>query len=64
MFHAARKRVYTFSCNRLGIASGVILCLSLLCASPIHAQVVAQYDFEDGTAQGWTSFNGASTPVN
>jgi endo-1,4-beta-xylanase len=45
-------------------ASGVILCLSLLCASPIHAQVVAQYDFEDGTAQGWTSFNGASAPVN
>jgi endo-1,4-beta-xylanase len=44
--------------------SGVILCLSLLCASPIHAQVVAQYDFEDGTAQGWTSFNGASAPVN
>lgn len=24
---------------------------------------MAAYDFEDGTAQGWTSFNGASTPV-
>ena len=45
-------------------ASGMILCLWLLCASPIHAQVVAQYDFEDGTAQGWSSFNGASAPVN
>ena len=22
------------------------------------------YDFEDGTAQGWGSFNGASTPTN
>lgn len=28
------------------------------------SQVVATYDFEDGTTQGWTSFNGASTPVN
>jgi endo-1,4-beta-xylanase len=28
------------------------------------AQVVATYDFEDGTTQGWSSFNGASTPVN
>ena len=30
----------------------------------MRAQVVAQYDFEDGTAQGWGSFNGASTPAN
>lgn len=28
------------------------------------AQVVATYDFEDGTAQGWTSFNGATAPAN
>ena len=26
-------------------------------------QMVATYSFEDGTADGWTSFNGASTPV-
>ena len=44
--------------------SGVILVLALLCASHLGAQVVATYDFEDGTAQGWSSFNGASTPVN
>jgi len=31
---------------------------------PLSAQVIAQYGFEDGTVQGWTSFNGASTPVN
>ncbi|HVT99842.1 MAG TPA: carbohydrate binding domain-containing protein, partial [Acidobacteriaceae bacterium] len=36
----------------------------LLVASPLRAQVVATYDFEDGTAQGWTSFYNASTPVN
>jgi endo-1,4-beta-xylanase len=41
-----------------------MLCLALFGASPIGAQVVAQYDFEDGTAMGWGSFNGASTPVN
>ena len=28
------------------------------------AQTIATYSFEDGTAQGWTSFNGASVPTN
>jgi endo-1,4-beta-xylanase len=41
-----------------------VLLLSLACAARLNAQVVATYDFEDGTAEGWTSFNGASTPVN
>jgi endo-1,4-beta-xylanase len=35
----------------------------LLMASPLRAQVVATYTFNDGTADGWTSFNGASTPT-
>jgi endo-1,4-beta-xylanase len=37
-----------------------------LVVSPARAsaQVVLSSDFEDGTAQGWTSFNGASTPTN
>ena len=34
--------------------------LALLSCSSAHAQVVAQYDFEDGSLQGWTSFCGAS----
>jgi len=38
--------------------------LALLCAQPARAQVIAQYGFEDGTVQGWTSFNGASAPAN
>ncbi len=38
---------------------GVALCASL----PVNAQVVATYSFADGTADGWTSFNGASNPV-
>jgi endo-1,4-beta-xylanase len=29
----------------------------------LGAQTVATYGFEDGTADGWSSFNGASTPV-
>jgi endo-1,4-beta-xylanase len=29
----------------------------------LQAQTVATYSFEDGTANGWASFNGASTPV-
>src|SRR5580692_8965357 len=36
------------------------LLLSARCA---QAQTVATYSFEDGTADGWTSFNGATTPV-
>ncbi len=40
------------------------LAYSLVMSAPATAQVVASYDFEDGTAQGWISFNGASTPAN
>ncbi len=36
----------------------------LLCTAPLHAQIVANYTFEDGTAQNWVSFYGASTPTN
>ncbi|HLK18830.1 MAG TPA: endo-1,4-beta-xylanase [Bryobacteraceae bacterium] len=42
----------------------VMVALTMFCARPIAAQVVATYDFEDGTAQGWASFNGASIPAN
>ena len=42
----------------------VLLGLSLCFTSPALAQVVATYDFEDGTTQGWVSFNGASAPAN
>ena len=39
------------------------LMLLLLAATPAWSQTVASWGFEDGTADGWTSFNGASTPV-
>ncbi len=35
----------------------------LFLASPLRAQVVATYDFEDGTAQGWSPF-GSPTLAN
>src|SRR5579872_189577 len=37
--------------------------LSLAYTATLHAQVVATYSFEDGTPDGWTSFNGASAPA-
>jgi endo-1,4-beta-xylanase len=36
---------------------------ALCAATPVKAQIVASYTFADGTADGWVSFNGASTPV-
>jgi endo-1,4-beta-xylanase len=41
----------------------VFLGLALCAAMPVSAQIVATYTFADGTADGWSSFNGASTPV-
>jgi endo-1,4-beta-xylanase len=52
MFHSVR---YSLIAGFLGLA--------LCAAMPVGAQVVATYTFADGTADGWTSFNGASTPV-
>jgi endo-1,4-beta-xylanase len=37
--------------------------LAMLGSGYLRAQTVAAYDFEDGTAEGWGSFYGASTPV-
>ena len=49
--------------NQKNRVSYFILVLALLFAGHLGAQTVATYSFEDGTADGWTSFNGASTPV-
>jgi len=45
------------------LTAALVLLTALLCAGPANAQVVGQYGFEDGTAQGWASFNGASSPT-
>ncbi|MBV8898038.1 MAG: endo-1,4-beta-xylanase [Acidobacteriaceae bacterium] len=38
----------------------MLLLMAFAACRPAAAQVVAQYDFEDGTTQGWTSFCGAT----
>jgi endo-1,4-beta-xylanase len=61
MFHsAAQARLIP---TRWQFILAVATLIALCCVRPAGAQVVAQYGFEDGTAQGWASFNGASTPV-
>lgn len=49
--------------GRLGRIALAILVFTLASSAQLRAQVVATYNFDDGTADGWTSFNGASTPV-
>ena len=53
--HPFRDRIISLSC--------VISLFTFLFAGRLDAQTVATYGFEDGTADGWSSFNGASTPV-
>jgi len=56
----------TNSISSLAGKTSLSCLLSLLvffCAGSLRAQTVATYGFEDGTDQGWTSFNGATTPV-
>ena len=54
---------FTHAAPRKWLAVLSCVLASLLCAGRLEAQTVATYSFEDGTADGWTSFNGASTPV-
>ena len=51
------------SCLRVRTFAYLAVGFALLVAAPLNAQVVATYDFEDGTADGWVSFSGATTPV-
>ena len=46
----------------LSFRSRLIFGTAFLSALLCSAQVVAQYGFEDRTAQGWTSFNGVGPP--
>ncbi|HKR28533.1 MAG TPA: carbohydrate binding domain-containing protein, partial [Acidobacteriaceae bacterium] len=53
---------FWFSSSSLKMASAV-LALAFFFTAYAGAQVIQTYDFESG-AQGWSSFNGASTPVS
>lgn len=63
MFHASRQYNRPSSLSRIAIFLQALLVLALLGTSHLSAQTIATYNFDDGTADGWTSFNGASTPV-
>ena len=63
MFRSSECRPQHQSRNRTALVSCLVAVLALVCANRLGAQTVAAYSFEDGTADGWTSFNGASTPV-
>jgi len=64
MLVSAKNYTQGSSGNRIRRSLRLIPILALLYATHLSAQTVATYDFGDGTAQGWTSFNGASTPTN
>ena len=56
------------NCTRASLSTRIALTFCafsvlLLSGRRVEAQTVATYSFEDGTADGWTSFNGATTPV-
>jgi endo-1,4-beta-xylanase len=68
MFHLARSSSRPAACRRLlPIAAAAFLASVLAGTLPAAAQQlpqqVAQYTFEDGTADGWTSFFDASAPT-
>ncbi len=63
MLHSFESRTHVQSRNRTALVSCVVAVFALLCVAQLSAQTVATYSFEDGTADGWTLFNGASTPV-
>ena len=63
MFRQARDCRRSLPQNRFTRILQATLVSALFCAASLEAQTVVTYDFEDGTAGGWTSFNGATTPV-
>ncbi len=63
MSRSVKNSIQILFLKRTAGLSCAVLLLGLLCAARLGAQTVATYNFEDGTADGWTSFYGASTPV-
>lgn len=61
--HARRLSCPAARCRILPIAATAFLLSSFMLARPAAAQQIAQYTFEGGTADGWTSFYDASAPV-
>lgn len=64
MFSFGRRIKAGWTSRRVVSGSCAVLGMVLLAPGQMQAQTVATYGFEDGTAQGWSSFNGASTPTS
>ena len=64
MFNRARSLSGLTARRRLfPLAAAAVLLMASLLMRPAAAQQVAQYTFEDGTPDGWTSFFDASAPT-
>jgi endo-1,4-beta-xylanase len=63
MLRSTRKLSLVVFVNQIARIGFLIVALALLWAGSAGAQTVVTYSFEDATANGWTSFNGASAPV-
>jgi endo-1,4-beta-xylanase len=63
MFNRARSLSCLTVRRRLLPPAAAFLLLACMLMQPAGAQQVAQYTFEDGTADGWTSFFDASAPT-
>ena len=63
MFRSFRNLSPVAFANRIVRIGFLIALFALLSVRSAGAQTVVTYSFEDATADGWTSFNGASTPV-
>jgi endo-1,4-beta-xylanase len=63
MFHRAPRSSSCVLRRRSPALAGSALCImAFLLARPAVAQQIAQYTFEDGTADGWTAFYCAAAP--
>jgi endo-1,4-beta-xylanase len=63
MIHVPGIRSFCARQNRVNFLVCSVITFAILCIARADAQTIATYSFEDGTAQGWTSFNGASAPA-
>src|SRR5580698_4405088 len=63
MFGSRTNSISSFAGKKIASLSCVLSLFTFVFAGHLGAQVVASYSFEDGTADGWSSFNGASTPT-
>lgn len=64
MFHCSGASTAPSLQNRICFGLLVLLFLAVAGSKQAKAQTVATYDFEDGGADGWSSFYGASTPTS